>query len=402
MAEQAAAPITRPNPLTTAASLAEEFAARADQYDRDGVFPFENFERLAEVGFLGLTAPEEYGGHGADLVTMLKVLEKLASGCGSTALGYSLHLQTVLYMTDEVKHNPDPRIEAMLRGCGASEVVICGAMSEPQTGGRIVNAATKARRVDGGFVIDGMKIFCTNSPAMTHFRSSASWDSPDGLRIVNFVVPGDIEGLKPLGDWDTMGMRGSGSQSIRFEEMFVPDEQVWYVRQPGVWDEFLMKLFFIVWVGIPVVYLGIAQAMRDFAVEWALKRVRYPAPRPVSHEPGVQSAVARMDSELAVARTLLYATAEAGERRGDSLEGLTESFNEVVRAKYVIMQSVVKVAQEALYLVGGSAYFRKHPLQRMYRDAISAPFHALNGDDSLEAIGKQALGIPLDVEPRWG
>jgi alkylation response protein AidB-like acyl-CoA dehydrogenase len=403
LTEPVAAPVSRPADLLAAAtSLADEFATRADKIDLDGVFPFENFDRLAQEGFLGLTAPEEFGGFGAGLIPMLEVLEKLAMGCGSTALAASLHLQTVLYMSDELKATGDPRIEAILRGCGRNEVVICGAMSEPQTGGRITNAATKATRVDGGFVIDGMKIFATNSPAMTHFRSSASWDSPDGVRVVNFVVNQGIEGLQPLGDWDTMGMRGSGSQSIRFKEMFVPDDQIWFIREPGVWDKFLMKLFFIVWVGIPVVYLGIAQAMRDFAVQWALKRVRYPAPRPVSHEPGVQSAVARMDAHLATARTLLYSTAQKGVDRGDSLEALTESFHEVTRSKYTINQSVVQVAQEALYLVGGSAYFRKHPLQRMYRDAISAPFHALNLADSEEAIGKWALGIPLDAEPRWG
>ena len=403
MTEPLAATVPRPADLvSTASSLAREFATRADEIDREGVFPFENFDRMAQEGFLGLTAPVEFGGFGGDLVDMLEVLEKLATGCGSTALAASLHLQTVLYMADEFKATGDPRIVEILRGCGRNEVVICGAMSEPQTGGRITNAATKATRVEGGFLIDGMKIFATNSPAMTHFRSSASWDSPDGLRVVNFVVTKGTEGLQPLNDWDTMGMRGSGSQSIRFKEMFVPDEQVWFIREPGVWDKFLMKLFFIVWVGIPVVYLGIAQAMRDFAVEWALKRVRYPAPRPVSHEPGVQSAVARMDANLNVARTLLYSTARNGVARGESHEALTQSFNEVVRAKYSINKAVVDVAQEALYLVGGQAYFRKHPLQRMYRDAISAPFHALNLADSEEAIGKWALGIPLDAEPRWG
>ena len=219
--------------------------------------------------------------------------------------------------------------------------------------------------------------------------------------MVNYMVPAGTPGLKPLGDWDTMGMRATGSQSIQLDNMFVPDEHVWEIRTPGVFDNFLVKLMFYGWLGaIVICYVGIAGAMRDFAVNWAGQRIRYPNPRPVAFEPGTQAAVARIDADLTSARTLLYNVAQAYESEGNwTLEDMLMRGGKV---KYVASRNVVRIAHDAMYLIGGLSYFKKLPFERMYRDVISMPFHPRSFDDAEEALGKHALGIPLNCEPRWG
>jgi alkylation response protein AidB-like acyl-CoA dehydrogenase len=384
--------------IDLAATLADEFAQRAARYDEEEAFPYENYTRLRESGYSIMTIPEELGGLGASMLQRNKAQERLAQGCGATALAINMHFNAIGLLTDFWRKFKDPKIEAKLRQIAAGRLICGGSASEPDNAVPVLRPRTTAQRADGGWLVTGRKIFGTQSIALDQFFSEATWaDNPQGESIITFIVPPrDTPGLVFKDDWHTMGMRATASRSTELKDAFVPESAVMLQRptftRGGITDLFLRAPFTI---GAP--YIGIAVAARNFVVDFMRERPRFPLKKPMSHMPSVYNKVGEMDVLIETARAVTWKAAAEAE-----IEEPHSWARKSVAARMVAIENSVRVVDLALRAVGGQSYFKRLPLERYFRDVRAGLFHPLDSDETLELLGKSAFGIPvMDDDAIW-
>ena len=385
-----------------AATHADVFAERAAEYDLEGKFPFENYAEMKESGYSAMPIPADCNGGGADLLDICIAQNRLAQGCGATALAVNMHFGLPFVMTDLIALGEDGPKELLTR-IADEKLIVFGAITDPQvdsykgiTG--MGYTTVKAVKEGEGFRINGRKGFGTNSPIGDLFGSSAVYDDPEQGEIgLIFVLPSDTEGLVCLNDWDTMGMRASQSHSWRLENVFVEEDHV-FKHNLWEWDKFARGLWS--WHGgtFGAVYLGIAKAARDFAINQTRDRTRLPFKHPESYYPGHQFLAAEMDIALHAGWAWQQKIAE---RLIDINNRDDSTIVEAVAMQYFCMKSAIDVVGKAVDMVGGAALARRLPLERYYRDVRAGTMHPISGFDALELIGKHAFGLHRDVEPRY-
>ncbi|MGH7960482.1 MAG: acyl-CoA dehydrogenase family protein [Candidatus Binatia bacterium] len=377
--------------IDLAATLADEFAPRAARYDEEGAFPHENYARLRETDYTIMTIPTELGGLGATMLQRIKAQERLAQGCGATALAINMHFNVLGLLIDFWRTFKEPKIEDKLRQVAAGRLICGGSASEPDNAVSVLRPQATAHRVDGGWRVNGRKIFGTQSIALDLYFSEATWvDNPEGETIITFFIPPrDTPGLTFKDDWHTMGMRATASRSTELKDAFIPESAVMLQRKAftrgGITNLFLRAPFTI---GAP--YIGIAVAARNFVVDFMRDRPRFPHKKPMSHMPSVYTKVGEMDVLIETARAIVWkAAAEA------DIDKPAAWARKSVAARMVAMENSVRVVDLALRTVGGASYFKRLPLERYFRDVRAALYHPLDSDETLELLGKSAFGIPL-------
>ena len=385
-----------------AARHADTFAQRAAEYDLAGRFPYENYAEMKASGYTAMPIPADCNGGGASLLDICIAQNRLAQGCGATALAVNMHFGLPFVMTDLIALGDDGPKE-MLTKIADEQLIVFGAITDPQvdsykgiTG--MGYTTVKAEKVDGGFRVNGRKGFGTNSPIGDLFGCSAVYDDPDDGEIgLIFVLPSDTAGLVCLNDWDTMGMRASQSHSWRLENVFVEEDHV-FKHNLWEWDKYARGLW--AWHGgsFGAVYLGIAKAARDFAVNQTRDRTRLPFKHPESYYPGHQFLAAEMD--IALHAGWAWQT-QIAERLVDINNRDDATIVEAVAMQHFCMRAAMDVVNKAMDMVGGAALARRLPLERYYRDVRAGPMHPIGGYDALELIGKHAFGLHRDVQPRY-
>src|SRR5262245_50193886 len=182
---------------------------------------------MAAAGYLRVTVPEEFGGFGASLLELVLAQERLAAGCGSTALAVNMHVSPMLQMADMWRATQDARLEPLFRDVAEGRVVWASLTSEPGISNSITDALTKAERVDGGFRINGKKIFCTNTDVCTDFSLTARYEDPErGPLVLVCRTARAAEGLSFVRTWDTLGMRATQSVDLEIADLLVPETAV--------------------------------------------------------------------------------------------------------------------------------------------------------------------------------
>ncbi len=385
-------------PLTTrqreivelAAGLASEFAERAPEYDRDASFPFENYDRMRETGYLGLTVPEELGGMGAGLYELLLAQERLATGDSSTALAVNMHVSPIGQLASLWRSSRDPKLEEFLRDAAAGKVVYAS-MTAERGHSILMTSNTVAKRVEGGYRVTGEKIFGTESSVCTQFTTMARYDDPElGPRVMFFRIPRDVEGMAVKQTWDTMGMRGTQSNDFTLDGVFVPDDAVFHSYPVNHFDAIMLKT---VWgwamPSFGAVYLGTGLGAMEYAREQVRKRGK-------DSDPQVQHLFAEMEVLLETARAVLYRHADemASAALYTDLD-VQEGMARAVLTKHVACTNAAEIVDKALHVVGGAAYYKRSPLERMYRDVRAGPIMPYNNLDAHDLIGKTSLGIEI-------
>ncbi|HLX36850.1 MAG TPA: acyl-CoA dehydrogenase family protein [Candidatus Binataceae bacterium] len=374
-----------------AATLADEFAPRAAQHDEEASFPHENYARMKETGYTVLIIPEKLGGLGATLLERVKAQERLAQGCGATALAINMHFNTLGLLIDLHRKFQWPNVEEKLRRIASEHLIVAGSGSEPDNAVINLRPRTTARRAEGGWIINGRKIFGTQSIAADMFFFEAAWeDSPDGIQILTcFIEPRKTEGFGFKDDWNVMGMRSTQSRSSEFKDAFIPESSV-VLRRPISRSGRVTKVFAKAPFTIGAPYIGIAQAARDFTVEFMKDRKRFPLKHPMSHQPSVYTKVGEMDMLIEGARAAMYRAAAMVDQ-----EHPASWSRRAVAARMIAIENSVKAVDLALRAVGGSSYFKRLPLERLFRDVRAGLYHPFDSDESLEFLGKSAFGLPL-------
>ena len=360
----------------------ERFAPRADSHDRDASFPFDDYADLRAEGLLGLCVPERYGGLGAGFETYCLVAEQLAQGNASTALTFNMHCLTMLMMgpiADDMAMPPAARERhEALRAAKFREVVEDGAFygqphSEPVeqgetdaklgVGGR--RFGTTARKVDGGYVVNGRKFFVSLAGCAPYFATPAIrlGDEPWIERTLYLQVPKAAAGVAFPGDWDPMGMRATVSRDMVLQDVFVPDDAE--VLPPGLFGA-MYNAFPHLFISFSAVFLGLMQAAYDGALAYLTGRMTG-APAPHAEMAAKGQAIAEMLLAIEAARALYYrAISEA------RVDPPPEAVQRARAAHVGVQRAVVAVTQEAIRICGGRAFLKRYPLERYARDARAA------------------------------
>ena len=374
-----------------AASLADDFAPRAAQHDEDASFPHENYARLKETGYTVLIIPEKLGGLGATLLERIKAQERLAQGCGATALAINMHFNVLGLLIDLHRKFKAPNVEEKLRRIASERLICAGSGSEPDNAVINLRPRTTARRADGGWIINGRKIFGTQSIAADLFFFEAAWeDAPEGITILTcFIDARKTPGFAFKDDWNVMGMRSTASRSSEFKDAFIPESAI-VLQRPVSRSGRVTRVFAKAPFTIGAPYIGIAAAARNFTVEFMKDRQRFPLKHPMSHLPSVYNKVGEMDMLIEGARAVMWKAAAEVDR--DDPHSWSRK---AVAARMIAIENSVKVVDLALRAVGGSSYFKRLPLERLFRDVRAGLYHPFDSDESLEFLGKSAFGLPL-------
>jgi alkylation response protein AidB-like acyl-CoA dehydrogenase len=373
-----------------AGSLADRFAARAGEHDREGTFPFENYEEMREAGYLGLTVPEELGGRGASLHELILAQERLAMGDGSTALAVNMHVSPIGQLASLWRASGDEGLADVLRRAADGRLVYASMSAEPGDP-ILMTSSTVAERVQGGYRVTGKKIFGTESAVCTEFSTRARYDDPErGPHVLFFRLPRDLEGMRMKQTWDTMGMRATLSDDFELENVFVPDEAVFHSYPVGHFDATMLKT---VWGwAMPTfgaVYLGIGAGALQFAREQVQARGR-------QDDPHVQNLFAEMEVLLETARAVLYRHAQEMDSEALYTElPVQDGMARAVLTKYVTTNNAVAIVDRALHVVGGAGYYRRFPLERMYRDVRAGPIMPYSNLEAHDLFGRTSLEIEI-------
>jgi alkylation response protein AidB-like acyl-CoA dehydrogenase len=374
--------------LALADSLAERFAARADAVDREGRFPAENFRELHGSGYLALTIPQEFGGLGADPLEYALAHERIARACGSTALAANMHL-TLLGRLGETGIWPAATYARVCQDVVAHGALINNVNSEPDLGSpsRGGLPGTTAERTASGWVINGRKRWASMAPALGYmFTLATVVDAAAPPQRGNFLVPASSPGVRVEPTWDNLGMRGTASDDIVFAQVEVPPDALLGFDGSAVPGDGLGWSAF----GGAAVFLGIAQAARDAAVAFAQQRRPIGMAGPIAELQTIQHRIAAIELALLPARTLLYATIEWWLARPQERDAMAWR---LAAAKYTVTEAAIRVTDEALRVAGSAGLAASSPLQRYFRDALTAIGQPPIADVALTTIGKAALGL---------
>jgi alkylation response protein AidB-like acyl-CoA dehydrogenase len=384
--------------VALAEELSEQLAVRAAEHDRDRSYPFEAIDALKVAGYFRAPVPVELGGLGVSCAHDLVVASsRLARGDASVAIGVNMHLIAVLNMERRrqvaVAAGQDRRIRGFastLERIARDGVVLAAAISEP--GQDLTRPATRASRTAAGWRIDGRKLFCTMSPAATDLYVAVSYaDDEEVERYAYAIIPIDAPGVVLHDDWDALGMRASGSNSVSLDGVELPE--------PGVRGGFragdptpYMERNLAAGLFHAAATLGIAESAELVARRGADGRIDGDArPRMQVADNALDLAAAR--GVLSRAAALIDAHRAANPATDGTADELGALFAEAQAAKAVVDQAGARVVDRALALSGGAGYLGGSPLARAYRDVKAGSFmHPLGANRAYEYLAAVALG----------
>ena len=388
----------------------ETFRGRAQEHDLAGTFPTENVEDLKQSGAIAAFVPTELGGLGLDSVHDWAVaMERLGRADASTAIGLNMHLgisRNLARGWRAAKARGDQasskRLGGMLGAIVAGRLVICATATEPGTD--FLRPNTTATANEDGYLINGRKIFVTMSPVATLYALNVKVEG-DGVgqddKMGFAFVPAGTLGLEPQGDWDALGMRGSGSQSVVFSSCQVAHGAIQIAGPWGGWNEGLLMGRTLGNLTLVAVFLGIAERARELAIAAALTQTKPKLNGPIAGSSGVQHLVGETDIELWAARSLLGDVAGRidgilEEHNGEtpSLEVAHACMRDYQCAKWVVNRSAMRIVSRSMDIVGGGAFMAKSELSRLYRDVRAGPFmQPFSPTEAREYVGQIALGL---------
>ena len=384
--------------VAIAEQLSEELAAGAAEHDRDGSYPFEAIQALKDAGYFAAPVPVDLGGLGVSSAHDLVVASsRLARGDASVAIGVNMHLLAVLNMERRRQVAVAAGTERRARSFASSlqqivrdGVVLAAAISE--RGQDLTRPATLATRTPSGWRIDGRKLFCTMSPAATDLYVAVTYADREGTEHYAYaMVPTGAPGVVVHDDWDALGMRASGSNSVSFEAVELPESGVRGGFRAG--DPLpYMERNLVAGLFHAAASLGIAESADAIARHAIAGRVNGAArPRTQVADNAIDLAASR--GVLSRAAALIDGHHAANPASDGSAEELGALFAEAQAAKAFVGEAAARIVDRALALSGGAGYVNGSPLARAYRDVKAGSFmHPLGANRAYDHLARVALG----------
>jgi acyl-CoA dehydrogenase len=361
--------LTDADVVALAAEMGRVAAEHDAAHDRDATFVTEAYDAMHTAGYLRLAVPTDLGGAGATIRQLVLAQHELGRHSGAAALSSTMHhYLTLVQCWRRRRGAPDAE--------GALAKVADGLVMATSGGSDWVSPTTVATEVEGGYLFSGRKVFCSQAPVAGVVSTCAVLGEPGpGATVLHAGVPLSADGVSIVETWDTLGMRGTASHDLVFDEVFVPAEKIAGTRPYGelVGPLLVAAIHFAPLAG--AAYLGVAAGACDQAVKLA--------------KPGAMRQVGEMRSRLRVA---LWALLASVDEIGEDPAADEATLETVMLAKRHAVNEARSVVDTALEVAGGSAFFRGSPLERAYRDARGGPFHPLTPEATLELVGRRALG----------
>ena len=370
--------------VNTAERIAHEcLAPRAAEVDASGTNPRESWHDVWQNDLLTIGVPKKYGGHELDMLTYVMVIEKLAGGCTNTGMTVHMHSTVMRFIsalgTDQQKALYYPEIvdDGKLFGSWGSE---------PETRGGSAFRHTTITPDGEGYVLNGVKHFCTMAGGahryMIHCNAQNTTD-PIGSQLLA-LIPHDVAGLSQLDVWNTLGMRGTVSPSMKLDKCAVTKDGV--LGEPG--QGFYTGVTQGFSIGFAAGYIGAAQAALDFTRDFCLNQSFAPDPGMVADGLVAQRTIAEMTMALSSARMSLYDAASRWE--GASANEKTAI---AARPKYMATVAALEVTAKAIQITGGRSVHKSWPLERIYRDIRTSTLMPPTLDRCLELIGRAEFNL---------
>ncbi|MBN9005795.1 MAG: acyl-CoA/acyl-ACP dehydrogenase [Rhizobiales bacterium] len=356
--------------------IGPRFADGAAKRDAEDVFVADHYDVLKQHKVFSALVPAELGGGGLAHSAMCRFLRQLAHYCPSTALALSMHQHLVAAAV--YNHRNGKPGQKLLEKVAASEIVLISTGANDW-----MESSGLATRADGGFRINARKPFGSGSPKGGLLMTSAPFEDPkEGWQVLHFGVPFSAPGIALADDWQTLGMRATGSQTVVMENVFVPDDAIALRRPRG---KFHPAWNVILTVALPLimsVYAGVAEAAADIGTELARKRLNDPI-------------VPYLLGELANELTRVQLATDDMVRLANDFDvtmGLEVTSPMLVR-KTIVAEGVLSTVEKAMEAAGGAGFYRKAGLERLLRDAHGAQFHPLPAKRQHRFTGRIALGL---------
>ncbi len=359
--------------LTSEQSMLKDSVARfvdnqviplAPEIDVDGAFPEKNFKTMADMGLFGISIPPEYGGSGSDLLSCVLVMEELGRGCASTANTFGSH--AILCSENIYRNGNDEQRKKYLPDLIAGNTIGAIAITEPGAGSDALSMTTRADKKGDSYVLNGTKMFITNGPLADVIVVYAKTDPAAGSKgVTAFIVEKDFPGFSRGKSLKKMGVRGSPTGELIFEDCIVPAENVLGVENEGV--RVLMNGLDRERIIYSVCPIGVAQGAFDVAFKYAMERVQFGAP--IISFQMIQEMIADMATDINTGRIVAYwAASQADQGKRVRLEA---SY-----AKLFCSQAGLRVVDKAIQILGGYGFISEFPIERMYRDMKGIEFGA--------------------------
>ena len=380
--------------------MLSRFESRVATYDRENRFFDQDFEELRAAKYLVLPVPKEFGGAGLSLAEMCRQQRRLAYYAPATALAVNMHVYW-LGIAADLWRRGDTSLEWMLREAAAGEIFAAG-HAESGNDIPVLLSTSKAERVDGGYRFTGRKQFGSLTPVWTRFGlHGMDTSDPEHPKIVHAFMPRDNGGYIIKETWDVLGMRATRSDDTVLENAFIPDRYVARVVPAGGAgvDAFVLSVFAWALMGFANVYYGLARRALDKSIASAKSKGSLALTRTMAYHPEVQHAVAQMVIDLESVGPHIDRIAEDW---SNGVDYGAEWPMKIFAAKYRAVEASWRVVDTGLDIVGGHGIFRSAGYERLLRDARLGRIDPANSFLTHEVVGKTALGIGLDEQPRWG
>ncbi|APF25684.1 acyl-CoA dehydrogenase family protein [Clostridium botulinum] len=328
-----------------------------EEVDTEGKLPKELLQKLAQYKFISPVIPKEYGGAGADYVSYCIIMEEISKRCASTGTfitaGASLVALPLLnFGTDEQK-------EKYLKPLAKGEYIGSFGLTEPGAGSDAGAGQTTAVLEGDHYILNGRKTFITNAPICDFAIVTAMTEKGKGSRGISaFIVESKWDGFSTGAHENKMGIRGTETADLIFENVKVPKENL--IGKEGKGFKIALNTLDVGRIGVAAQALGIAQGALDEAVKYVKERVQFG--RPLAKFQNTQFTIADMETKVQAARWLVY---DAAEKKDNGINPGVES----AMAKYYAAEIANEVAYKALQLHGGYGFMKDYPIERMYRDA---------------------------------
>ncbi len=356
--------------------LGPTFADRIPEHDANDSFVAENYEDLKAIDFFSAQVPADLGGGGVTHAEMCGLLRRLASYCSSTGLACSMHQHLVSASVYNHLHAKPGKV--LLEKVAATQAVLVSTGANDW-----LESSGSAERVEGGFRVTAAKPFASGSPAGAMAITSAPFEDPEeGWQVLHFPVPLDADGASLIMNWEAHGMRGTGSNTIKLDGVFVPEESVVLRRPRGAYHPVWNVITTVALPLISAAYVGVAEAAAAIARQRAADR---------AGDPVTPFQVGEMENELLGAQLAL----EAGIANANDwdFEPTNERGNRALQCKTLAVRAAAATVRKAVEACGGAAFFRGMGLERLLRDVAAGDFHPLPEKRQQRFTGRLAMGL---------